>query len=1026
MKWKTRIMAAVSVLFILVGSLTVAMAAPKKTDAAVKADALAIDLGMTAVISDISLPVIGKQGSDISWQSSDPEYISPEGKVTRPAAGDQKVTLTAEVSSAGVNETRTFEITVLENSEKGNLEYLNAIKESYELAFTTVYKDFVLPAETDGVVISWRSADHALRIANANQASVTRTAYGEGAREVILIASFSIGSQSVNKSFTVKVPEISWGYLLTYVNTEDENGLYLALSDNGSDYTALNRKKAVLYASERKHMSSPVIFRKSDGTYGVLSSLDGNDGDILLYDSEDLIHYTNERVISTNSNGITVTEPEVEFDIGIGAYRFYWKDGNGQGYMAVSEDLETFSEPEEAVYTKKTAAAQANLPEYAAEAGVLELTREEYEEVCDKYGVLRNTGIETDKNIKVVTGTEAELPGKVTAQYNDGSVKEMAVSWDTGSLDTNTEGNYAVKGTVSQNIYRSPFLENSEDPCIVYNEEDGYYYLLRSCPVTDSNEEGQVISGDELNIRRAESINDLTEAKEAVILEGIWIEEEVMDHRTLRMPQLYKINNQWHMIVYEGTDAGRQEELTVFTCSDGDLLNPESWSREGTVSAAADGEKLDGTAVTFIEKESQYCYVTLKDGSIYITDVDPDNLLQPTGSLVKLGTSVLNWEWDADTGKEQYESIAVMKYNNKVYIVYSGSVGGQSCYTGVLLADEKADLLNPDSWTKVPYPLLTESDLLDEQDQFVTRASSFFTDRNGYQNVLYHTGTNSKGNEDKIIQAKSINFAADGTPVLHMTAQEELADEYKNVVIMVEAASAVTVKYMAETGGTIQGETLQTIVKSGSTTEVTAAAAAGYTFIKWSDGITTEKRSDQNVTESKIVTAQFSQTAAEDSSVSQIAVSNEAITMGVKERFKVRVLTDSGEPVQKAEWSSDMESVAVVSSDGEITAKKKGTAVITAKASNGMTASCEVTVLKAPKKVTAEPVEYTLQNGSMIQLEISLPEDTASNHIIYTSSDETVAGVSSKGKVTAKKRGTTTITVETFNGRKAEVEITVK
>ena len=70
----------------------------------------------------------------------------------------------------------------------------------------------------------------------------------------------------------------------------------------------------------------------------------------------------------------------------------------------------------------------------------------------------------------------------------------------------------------------------------------------------------------------------------------------------------------------------------------------------------------------------------------------------------------------------------------------------------------------------------------------------------------------------------------------------------------------VTVTYVAGTGGTISGANTQTINYGANTTAVTATPSTGYTFEKWSDGLTTATRSDLDVTASKTVTATFKAT----------------------------------------------------------------------------------------------------------------------------------------------------------------------
>ena len=72
------------------------------------------------VQNNIVLPSKGTSGSGITWESSDPDVISKDGKVTRPEIGEEnkKVTLTATAAYAGGKEvTKEFEVTVLAKKE---------------------------------------------------------------------------------------------------------------------------------------------------------------------------------------------------------------------------------------------------------------------------------------------------------------------------------------------------------------------------------------------------------------------------------------------------------------------------------------------------------------------------------------------------------------------------------------------------------------------------------------------------------------------------------------------------------------------------------------------------------------------------------------------------------------------------------------------------------------------------------------------------------------------------------------------
>ena len=109
--------------------------------------------------------------------------------------------------------------------------------------------------------------------------------------------------------------------------------------------------------------------------------------------------------------------------------------------------------------------------------------------------------------------------------------------------------------------------------------------------------------------------------------------------------------------------------------------------------------------------------------------------------------------------------------------------------------------------------------------------------------------------------------------------------------------------------------------------------------------------------------------------------------------------------------------MATVSSKGTVKGKSAGEAVITATINGKTTRSCTVTVKKMALNATSKTIyvnkTYTLKvNGGT--------GDTT-----WSSSDKTVAKVSSSGKVTALKPGTATITAKK-NGQTFKCKVTVK
>jgi hypothetical protein len=71
--------------------------------------------------------------------------------------------------------------------------------------------------------------------------------------------------------------------------------------------------------------------------------------------------------------------------------------------------------------------------------------------------------------------------------------------------------------------------------------------------------------------------------------------------------------------------------------------------------------------------------------------------------------------------------------------------------------------------------------------------------------------------------------------------------------------NSYTLSYAADEGGTITGSLSQTVNHGDDGTPVTAVPNSGYNFVKWSDDVTDNPRTDVNVTEDITVTAEFAQ-----------------------------------------------------------------------------------------------------------------------------------------------------------------------
>jgi uncharacterized protein YjdB len=148
-------------------------------------------------------------------------------------------------------------------------------------------------------------------------------------------------------------------------------------------------------------------------------------------------------------------------------------------------------------------------------------------------------------------------------------------------------------------------------------------------------------------------------------------------------------------------------------------------------------------------------------------------------------------------------------------------------------------------------------------------------------------------------------------------------------------------------------------------------------------------------------------------------------TIGIGEKIQlyaeVQPMTAFGTPT----FSSSKTSVATVSATGLVTAKKVGTATITAKMYNGVATTIKITVKKAPTRVSIKAEKTTLNVGEKTATSLTLSGGSACSRT-YSTSNSGVATVDANGTITAVRAGSATITVQTYNKKTATVKITVK
>lgn len=135
----------------------------------------------------------------------------------------------------------------------------------------------------------------------------------------------------------------------------------------------------------------------------------------------------------------------------------------------------------------------------------------------------------------------------------------------------------------------------------------------------------------------------------------------------------------------------------------------------------------------------------------------------------------------------------------------------------------------------------------------------------------------------------------------------------------------------------------------------------------------------------------------------------------------------NGDSVKK--WTSSKPSVVSINSrSGKMTAKRKGSAVITVTLKSGVTASCKVKVgtgTVRAKTIAFEKKNRTMSVGDTLELSVKKNPITAADKIVYVVSKNGVLSLEN-GVITAEKPGTAYVKATTKSGLTAKCKIVVK
>lgn len=231
-------------------------------------------------------------------------------------------------------------------------------------------------------------------------------------------------------------------------------------------------------------------------------------------------------------------------------------------------------------------------------------------------------------------------------------------------------------------------------------------------------------------------------------------------------------------------------------------------------------------------------------------------------------------------------------------------------------------------------------------------------------------------------------------------------------------------------------------VQPGGTYQLTAIVTPSNTKLSWksdnpnvavvnSSGIVTGKNAG---------TAKITCTANDGSGLSascvvtvakminSISLSSASVTIytGVSQTITATIYPADA-TTKELSWSSSNANIATVS-NGVITGKSAGTAVITCLTKDGSkkSAKCTVTVKQGVASIQLNKTNTTLGVGNTIQLTANvLPNNASNKSVVWSSSNHSVASVSATGQVKGVGAGTATIICQSNDGTGIKAQCTV-
>lgn len=329
-----------------------------------------------------------------------------------------------------------------------------------------------------------------------------------------------------------------------------------------------------------------------------------------------------------------------------------------------------------------------------------------------------------------------------------------------------------MTGRVHQNHYEFPVAWHRADPCI--GKWKGKYYFIATNDYDNNHS---------LYIREADTIPELVTAQEICILNT-----SMYPHlgNLLWAPEFHIIRDRLY-IFHAGTPQEfEKEQCHVMALKEnGNPMKASDWEmpvrvvkKDGSYLYGEQGITLDMTEFEVNGRVyaawSQRQFHPVDQGAwLYIAELDPEKPWKLISDPVLLSMPEYGW---ANNHTFVDEGPFTLITDKKIFLTFSSAAVDSTYVVGLLSADPDADLLNPESWVKENYPLMSSRS---KEGEYGTGHNSYVTDEDGLVWNAYHGKPGVDGPRSSGL--RRVHFGADGYPILEMTEEKDLAPELTEV-----------------------------------------------------------------------------------------------------------------------------------------------------------------------------------------------------------------------------------------------------